>query len=51
MLSPQFSKVRPVSLKAVFQYESFDAGLIRVRESLKFTTGVTSTYLGKRKNK
>ena len=50
MLSPQFSKLRPVSLKAVFQYESFDAGLIRVRESLKFTT-VTSTYLGKRKNK
>ena len=50
MLSPQFSKLRPVSLKAVFQYESFDAGLIRVRESLKFTT-VTSPYLVKRKNK
>ena len=33
MLSPQFSEMRPVFLKAVFQCESFDAGLIRVGES------------------
>ena len=33
MLSPQFSVQRPAFLKAVFQCESFDAGLIRVGES------------------
>ena len=33
MLSPQFSVQRPAFLKAVFQCESFDVGLIRVGES------------------
>ena len=32
MLSPQFSVQRPAFLKAVFQCESFDVGLIRVGE-------------------
>ena len=35
MLSPQFSEMRPAFLKAVFQCESFDVGLIRVGESPK----------------
>ena len=42
MLSPQFSVQRPAFLKAVFQCESFDVGLIRVGASPEFTT-VTST--------
>ena len=42
LLSPQFSVQRPAFLKTVFQCESFDVGLIRVRESPEFTT-VTST--------
>ena len=35
MLSIQFHEMRPAFLKAVFQCESFDVGLIRVRESPK----------------
>ena len=35
MLSLQFSEMRPAFLKAVFQCESFDVGLIRVGESPK----------------
>ena len=45
MLSPQFSVQRPAFLKAVFQWGSFDIGLIRVMASPEFTT-VTSTMSG-----
>ena len=36
ILSPHFSEMRPAFLKAVFQCESFDIGLIRVGESPKY---------------
>ena len=45
MLSLQFSVQRPAFLKAVFQWGSFDIGLIRVMASPEFTT-VTSTMSG-----
>ena len=36
MLSLQFSVQRPAFLKAIFQCESFDVGLIRVGESPEY---------------
>jgi hypothetical protein len=36
ILSPQFSVQRPAFLKAIFQCESFDVGLIRVGESPEY---------------
>ena len=42
MLSPQFSVQRPAFLKAVFQCESFDVGLIRVGESPEVRVTVLS---------
>ena len=42
MLSLQFSVQRPAFLKAVFQCESFDVGLIRVGASPEFTTVATT---------
>ena len=45
MLSLQFSKMRPAFLKAVFQCESFDVGLIRVRESPKVRLMVLSRLI------
>ena len=44
-LSLQFSKMRPAFLKAVFQCESFDVGLIRVRESPKVRVMVLSRLI------
>ena len=45
MLSPQFSVQRPVFLKAVFQCESFDVGLIRVGESPKVRVMILSRLI------
>ena len=45
MLSPQFSVQRPAFLKAVFQCESFDVGLIRVGESPKVRVMVLSRLI------
>ena len=45
MLSPQFSVQRPAFLKAVFQCESFDVGLIRVRESPEVRVMVLSRLI------
>ena len=45
MLSPQFSVQRPVFLKAVFQCESFDVGLIRVGESPEVRVMVLSRLI------
>ena len=45
MLSLQFSEMRPAFLKAVFQCESFDVGLIRVGESPKVTAMVLSRLI------
>ena len=45
MLSPQFSEMRPMFLKAVFQCESFDVGLIRVRESPEVRVMVLSRLI------
>ena len=45
MLSLQFSEMRPAFLKAVFQCESFDVGLIRVRESPEVRVMVLSRLI------
>ena len=45
MLSLQFSEMRPAFLKAVFQCESFDVGLIRVGESPKVRVMVLSRLI------
>ena len=45
MLSPQFSVQRPAFLKAVFQCESFDVGLIRVGESPEVRVMVLSRLI------
>ena len=45
MLSLQFSVQRPAFLKAVFQCESFDVGLIRVGESPKVRVMVLSRLI------
>ena len=45
LLSPQFSVQRPAFLKAVFQCESFDVGLIRVGESPKVRVMVLSRLI------
>ena len=45
LLSPQFSVQRPAFLKAVFQCESFDVGLIRVRESPEVRVMVLSRLI------
>ena len=45
MLSPQFSVQRPEFLKAVFQCESFDVGLIRVGESPEVRVMVLSRLI------
>ena len=45
MLSPYFSVQLPAFLKAVFQCESFDVGLIRVGESPKVRVMVLSRLI------
>ena len=45
LLSPQFSVQRPAFLKAVFQCESFDVGLIRVGESPEVRVMVLSRLI------
>ena len=45
LLSLQFSVQRPAFLKAVFQCESFDVGLIRVRESPEVRVMVLSRLI------
>ena len=45
MLSLQFSEMRPAFLKAVFQCESFDVGLIRVGESPEVRVMVLSRLI------